>query len=257
MASYFGGVFAVRLLPVGTYNVTIQAKGFNRVEVRDVVVHAGTDTDLGIRVLAVGGSAEVVNVEGTAPLVDTTGAQITASFESKKILSTPIGSGFDALALYTPGIVSAGGSGYANSNGAQISANGQRSQSNNFQINGQDNNDTSVSGPSIFFGNQDVIAEMQVVTQFNAEYGRNTGAVVNYVTKSGGNQFHGSAFEYQNNSAFWSMTNREKTPIRGWCVPYGNYPIQSGKWPANPAAAGCSIKRISIIALAGCSAVQC
>ena len=67
----------------------------------------------------------------------------------------------------------------------------------NSEIDGQTNNDNSIGGPSFFFSNQDALQEVQVVTsEMGAEYGRNMGSVVNYITKQGTNTFHGSGFEY-------------------------------------------------------------
>jgi outer membrane receptor protein involved in Fe transport len=78
-----------------------------------------------------------------------------------------------------------------------LSVNGNRARSNNFQIDGSDNNDLSVSGPALFVDAQDSLQEYQVITNnFSAQYGRNQGAIVNLVTKSGTNDFHGTLFEY-------------------------------------------------------------
>ena len=98
------------------------------------------------------------------------------------------GAGFDNLALYVPGVANTGSTNFSNTNGAAIGNNGLRGRSNNFQIDGQANNDNSVAGPSIFLSNPDVLGEVQVVSNnFGAEYGRNSGTVVNYVTKAGTN----------------------------------------------------------------------
>ena len=96
--------------------------------------------------------------------------------------------------LFAPGVATAGSGGFSNNNGAELSINGQRARSNNYQLDGQNNNDNTIGGPSIFFGNQDTIAELQVVTNFDAEYGRNMGGVVNYITKAGTNAFHGTGY---------------------------------------------------------------
>jgi hypothetical protein len=88
-------------------------------------------------------------------------------------------------------------SGGVNTNGTGLSVNGNRARSNNFQIDGSDNNDLSVAGPALFVDAQDSLQEYQVITNnFSAQYGRNQGAIINLVTKSGTNDFHGSLFEY-------------------------------------------------------------
>src|SRR5262249_26190984 len=208
-----------RGLPGGSYTVAIEAPKFTRLKMSDVVVNANRDTALGARTLSIG-SAEVVTVEGGAPLVEAHSSQITATFESKTVADLPLYGSFDMLAYFTPGVVSAGSNGFSNNNGADLSVNGQRGRSNNFQIDGQSNNDNSVAGPSIFVGNQDIIAEFNIITNnFGVEYGRNSGSVVNYVTKSGTNAFHGSAFEYHTNSLFDSLANQEKNPATfGFCI---------------------------------------
>jgi hypothetical protein len=213
------GFFTLRSVALGIYTVSIEAPKFEKLVTRDVIVNAGKDTALGARTLAVGSSSEVINVEGTAPLVDVQGAQITSTVDSKRIDAMPIGNGLDSIALFTPGVVSTGQGRFGNTNGPNISANGQRSRSNNFQIDGQANNDPSVTGPSIFLGNPDIVAEFQVVTNYGAEYGRNTGAVVNYVTKSGTNSLHGTAFEFLTPSTFDSLSNSEKSALLGFCLP--------------------------------------
>jgi hypothetical protein len=213
------GIIQLRDLPIGTYNLTIESSGFRRFESRGVGVEVGKETTLGIIKLEVGSTAEAVTVEGTAPLVEATTDQISQTFDSQKVSDLPMGNTFDSLALFVPGIATAGDASFSNNNGAELSANGQRARANNFQIDGQSNNDNSIGGPDIFFGNQDAISELQVVTNYDAQFGRNTGAVINYVTKSGTNQFHGTAYEIWDGATFDSMTNEDKNPLLGYCPP--------------------------------------
>jgi hypothetical protein len=213
------GVIQLRDLPIGTYNLAIESGGFRRFESRGVGVEVGKETSLGTVKMEIGSTAEAVTVEGTAPLVEATTDQISETFAAQKVTDLPMGNTFDSLALFVPGIVTAGDAGMSNNNGAELSVNGQRGRANNFQIDGQSNNDNSIGGPDIFFGNQDAISEIQVVTNYDAQFGRNTGAVVNYVTKAGTNQFHGSAFEIWDGATFDSMTNEDKNPLLGYCPP--------------------------------------
>ncbi|MFY9559675.1 MAG: TonB-dependent receptor [Terriglobales bacterium] len=213
------GIFTLRALPPGTYAVTIQAPNFRKYENKGVVVSVGSGADLGHIKMEVGAASETLTVEGTAPLIETNTQQITASFDARKAQDLPVGNTLDSLALFVPGIASAGDVSFSNNNGAEIAVNGQRARSNNYQLDGQANNDNSVGGPSIFFGNQDAIAELQIVTNYSAEYGRNMGAVVNYITKSGTNSFHGSAYELYNGSTFDSLRNESKSALFGWCQP--------------------------------------
>jgi outer membrane receptor protein involved in Fe transport len=214
-----GGVVQLPSMPPGTYNIVVQMKGFSSYRVQHVVVEVGKDTSLGAMNLEVGSTAETVTVEGTAPLVENTTDQLSQSFDSKQITDVPLGNGYDSFVLFSPGVATAGSGGMSNDNGAQLAINGQRSRSNNFQIDGQNNNDNTIGGPSFFFGNQDAIAELQVVTNFDAEYGRNMGGVVNYITKTGTNAFHGTGYEFWQGDTFDSLQNQEKTPLDGFCAP--------------------------------------
>src|ERR1700733_6967571 len=207
------GVVQLPALPPGTYAVTVVAKGFSTYEAESVLVEVGKDTSLGPINLKLGSSSEVVEVEGTAPLVESTTDQLSETFDTKQVASVPLGNTYDSLVLFTPGVSTAGSGGFSNNNGAELSINGQRSRSNNFQLDGQNNNDNTIGGPSIFFGNQDSIAELQVVTNFDAEYGRNMGGVVNYITKGGTNAFHGTGFEFWQGDHFDSLQNQEKSPL--------------------------------------------
>jgi hypothetical protein len=194
------GGFVLSNLQPGAYTVTVEpTAGFSKKSVTDVNVPIGTTTDLPIA-LSVGSPTEIVTVTSTGEEVITRDqAQISTTFETRKIEDLPsngAGGGLDTLALLAPGVVASRNSG-VNTDGAGLSVNGNRGRSNNFQIDGSDNNDLSIGGPSLFVDNQSQVAEYQVITNnFSAQYGRNSGAVVNIVTKSGGNQFHGDLFEY-------------------------------------------------------------
>lgn len=213
------GVVQLPSLPPGTYNVVIEEKGFSIYTVQGVKVEVGKDSGLGGISLSVGGTAETVTVEGTAPLVESTTDQISQTFETKEVANVPLGNTYDSFVLFTPGVATAGSGGFENNNGAELSINGQRGRSNNYQLDGEANNDTVIGGPSFFFGNQDAIAELQVVTNFDAEYGRNMGGVVNYVTKDGTNEFHGTGYEFWQGATFDSFPNQDKNPVDGFCAP--------------------------------------
>ena len=191
------GAFALRSLPPGTYKVTIEAPNFRTTVLDKVEVSVARDTDLGTAKLELGKVGETVQVEGAAPIIEASTSQVTTTFDTKAVADLPLSGSFDALTLFIPGVADSGDNSFSNSNGASFSSNGLRGRSNNFQIDGQSNNDNSVAGPSIFLGNQDALDQVSVITNdFGVEYGRASGSVVNYVTKSGTNDFHGSAFEY-------------------------------------------------------------
>ncbi len=213
------GIVALRDLPPGAYDLKIEAPNFRTFESKSLIVNVGRDTGLGTVQLLVGSSSESITVEGSAPLIESTTDQISETFTTEKVTSLPMGNSFDSLALFLPGVATAGDVSFSNNNGAEVSVNGLRARANNFQIDGQSNNDNSIAGPSIFFGNQDAISELQVVTNYDAQFGRNSGAVINYVTKSGTNQFHGTAFEFWQGSKFDSLENNEKNPLLDFCLP--------------------------------------
>jgi hypothetical protein len=211
------GTFELRGLQVGTYTVTIEASGFSKTQVNNVVTNVGRATSLGLQTLGVASAEQSVTVEASAPILQTDTMQIGESFQTKKLADLPVGNGLDIVTLFTPGVAPAGDSGFSNQGGAQFGTNGQRPRDNNFQLDGQSNNDTSIGGPLIFFGNQDAVAEVQVLTNYSAEYGRNTGTVVNYITKAGTNNFHGSAYEIYNGNWLDSLANQDKSPLFGVC----------------------------------------
>lgn len=213
------GYFLIANLPIGTYTLTIEAPQFASLKVNNVDVNSGQNHNVGSQMLNIGASSESITVEASAPLIETTSAQIGGTFDTQAVTQLPnAGVGFDNLALYVPGVANTGSTNFSNTNGAAIANNGLRGRSNNFQIDGQANNDNSVAGPSIFLSNPDVLGEVQVVTNnFGAEYGRNTGSIVNYVTKSGTNSFHGSGFEYNTGDWSFSKQNGQKNPLLGFC----------------------------------------
>src|SRR5579863_4481881 len=227
------GLLALRDLPPGPYSVRIEARSFSPYEASNLSVEVGKDTALAVVKLQLGSATETVNVETAPPLVESTTDQISETFSAEKVSSLPVGNSFDSLALFIPGVATAGDASFSNNNGAEISVNGERARANNFQIDGQSNNDNSIAGPSIAFGNQDAIAEVQVVTNYDAEFGRNTGAVVNYVTKAGTNQFHGTGYEFWQGSIFDSLENQEKSPLFGFC-PAGVSPSTGCTTPKVP-----------------------
>jgi len=229
------GYFLIANLPIGNYLLTIEASRFSGLKINDVDVNSGQNHNIGSQTLKVGASSESIEVEATAPLIETTSAQIGGTFDSQAVSQLPnAGAGFDNLALYVPGVVNTGSTNFSNTNGAAIANNGLRGRSNNFQIDGQANNDNSVAGPSIFLSNPDVLGEVQIVSNnFGSEYGRNSGTIVNYITKSGTNKFHGSGYEYNTGDWSFSKQNGQKNPLLGFC------PSNVAAGTATPFAAHC------------------
>jgi outer membrane receptor protein involved in Fe transport len=207
-----GGFVITNLLP-GTYSVTVStATGFKTKTISAIDVRLGLDTEVRIE-LEVGSAQETVTVTASSEELVQTTSEISSNFESRKVTDLPsnaAGGGIDTLALSVPGVTP--GFGNVNSNGTTLSVNGNRARSNNFSIDGTDNNDLSIGGPSYFVSNTELVGEFQIITNnYSAQYGRNQGAIVNIVTKGGTNEFSGSAFIYHRNaSEFDAMDNLER-----------------------------------------------
>ncbi len=228
------GNFLFSTLPLGSYTITTTASGFGQTVLNHVQVVAGNATPLKIT-LSLGQAAQTVEVEASAAeLVNTESAQIETTISEEQLVSAPVTGALDNLALMAPGVVNVHMDGNSNTNGVNFSVNGQRGRSNNSEIDGQTNNDTSIGGPSFFFDNQDAIQEVQVLTgDMGAQYGRNMGAIVNYITKSGSNSFHGTGFEIYTGSWLSSLMQYQKDPNFGGCAGTPGCNINAPKFVQN------------------------
>ena len=208
------GLFRFSLIPVGDYKVEVSAQHFKTAVQNNVLVTA-RDSNIGTVQLSVGETSTTVEVTADAPLIETTNAQVTNTF-SGTTLTTFAGvqenEGLDNLALFVPGVVSVRDNSFSNTNGgAGFSVNGLRGRNNDQQIDGQNNNDNSVAGPGLFVSDAEFVQQYVLVTnQFGPEYGRNAGSVVNIITKSGGNAWHGSIYGNENNSILNSLNNYQR-----------------------------------------------
>src|SRR5438309_3076259 len=188
-------------VPVGNYQVQVNHPGFKKYLRKGIVVNLNEVVNLDIP-LVVGGSTETVEVSGAAPLVDTTSTQLGAVVGSRAVSELPLAQrdSYQLLQLQ-PGVQSQLGvdNVYGSDRAGVVSVNGGRGRDNNFTVNGGDGNDQFANLPAIQ-PSPDSIAEFRILTNtFDAEYGRNSGAVVNVVTKSGENEFHGNLYEFFRN----------------------------------------------------------
>ncbi len=204
-------------LPIGSYQLTVEATNFTKFVQNGIRLVVNQDAVIDVA-LKTGGVQEVVTVTENASLLNTTTAEVSTRFDEKRLSELPIAPNrnvFNVL-LSVPGIsqLSSGQTGFAN--GISFSSNGGRLRSNNFMLDGQDINDPSVSGGQIALNNPDAIGEVRIITnQFLAEYGRNSGAVVNFIGKSGTNNYHGSGFVFHNNENLNACSNLDKQA--GFC----------------------------------------
>jgi hypothetical protein len=211
------GTFRFNLIPAGEYKVEVSAQHFKTAVENSVVVSSGRDSGLGSIKLSVGETSTTVEVSADAPLIETSQAQVTNTFSGVQ-LATFAGvqenQGLDNLALFVPGVSSSRDNNFSNTNGGGgFSSNGLRGRNNDQQIDGQNNNDNSVGGPGLFLSDAEFVSQYVLVTnQFGPEYGRNSGSVVNIITKSGTNAWHGSIFGSENNSILNSLNNFDKNP---------------------------------------------
>ena len=206
------GGYVMAELPAGVYSVMVQATGLAPVA-QNVVVNVGVDTTADFDVTDVQRHVESLTVVAENPVVETTRDVLGAVVEHKLVAELPLnGRDFGKLVALTPG-ATVDPSGVAGTQGGfgQFNINGNRDRSNNYTLDGTDNNDpffnnsalnqTGIGGAPASLLPIEAIQEFNLQSHFAAEYGRNSGSVVNIVTRSGGNHFHGSAFEFLRNSA--------------------------------------------------------
>src|SRR5712692_4156347 len=190
------GAYQFPQLPPATYSLAAEATGFKKASIASVLVEVDQITRADIA-LEVGNVTEVVEVEGAATLLEADKSTLSSVVDSRTIANMPLNARqFLDLALLTPGVQPAAAGTVGGFNVA-----GARSQSNIFLIDGISNLNTVTNAPLNQFRITDAVQEFAVQTSVALpEFGRGTGGQVNIVTKSGGNQLHGSAFEYFRNT---------------------------------------------------------
>jgi outer membrane receptor protein involved in Fe transport len=203
------GLYRITNLPRGTYEVTAELQGFKILRQSDVLLTVGDTVRLDFP-LEVGTVSESVTVKGQSPLVNVEEGRVSYLVDEKRVAELPL-NGRNAMQLMelqpganaNPGNVVLGGS----AGGTSAFVNGQRNRANNFMLDGTDNNDQFTAGRVAINPNVDVIQEFRVSTNnFSAEFGRNSASAVSVVTKSGTNQYHGTAYEFIRNDALDSRS---------------------------------------------------
>ncbi len=224
------GTYSVSELPIGNYSVTVEKEGFASFVAKSVSVNVAAQTRVDAS-LRPGSVSETVEISADAlPQVETASDTLGATLTSREVQNLPInGRDYTKLIYLTPGIAGSPDQ-ITDSPGSYgtFSMNGARGRSNNFLLDGTDmndgfRNDPAVNQPGVFGAPAtilpvDAVQDLNVMSNFQPEYGRSAGAVINIVTKSGTNQLHGSAFEYFRNNAldarnYFNDTGSQQAPF--------------------------------------------
>ncbi|HWG21898.1 MAG TPA: TonB-dependent receptor [Terracidiphilus sp.] len=219
------GFYHFSELAPGNYSLQVTASGFKKKLVDNVAVVAETPRDVNVS-LETGGAVESVTVnESQAPSLQTADASIGSTISSEEVERLPIvgGDPYELLrtapgitgdgarsgnggAVFLPNAAGPGGSNngiFQTENGVQITADGQRQADNNFMLDGVSVNSLTHGGNAVVTPNEEAVGQMTVIsTSYDASDGRNTGAQIKVVTKSGGNAMHGGAFFLYDNPGF-------------------------------------------------------
>jgi outer membrane receptor protein involved in Fe transport len=195
-----GGRFNFPRLPVGSYRVEATLQGFRKFATPTFRLDVEDIRQVNV-VMTVGTVNEGVTVSGTSPTVETVGGTLSQIVDERRIRELPL-NGRDPLQLQVllPGVVQGNGFTTMQQEGG-ISVHGLRGISNNYMLDSGDNNDV-LGGVAAIVPNPDALEEFTVQTSnFGAQYGRNMGAVINAVTKSGTNKFRGGAYDFTRHDA--------------------------------------------------------
>ncbi len=218
------GSYRIPELPIGTYDVTIEKSSFRTSVTKDVQVSVAAERRVDTA-LELGAVNEQILVSGEAlPQIETTSDTLGGTLTQETVKDLPInGRDYTKVIYLNPGVAGSPDQ-ITDSPGSfgEFSMNGARGRSNNYLLDGTDMNDGYRNDPAINQGGVfatpsailpiDAVSDLRVLSNFEPEYGRNGGAVVNIVTKSGTNQFHGSVFEYFRNDALDARNYFDVTP---------------------------------------------
>jgi hypothetical protein len=201
------GTFFVSGIVPGMYQIEAELQGFKKYSRRDVRLEIGKTTTADLR-LEVGSLEETITVQAESPIVDTTSKEVGGSLSARELVELPsVNRNFVGFVGLLPGIIPSISTESFGSD--SVTVNGQDPRNNNYMLDGANNNDDVIGQRA---GTQartaiESVQEFQVITnQFDAEFGRTTGAVINAVTKQGTNAWRGSAFAFFQDA---SMTKRD------------------------------------------------
>jgi len=213
-------------LAAGVYSIKASAPGFSSAEAKDVELLVGRTATQNFS-LSPGGVSETVEVTATAPLVDQTKTDVSTNITPEQITELPlIGRDIADLAYLAPGVKAADSYDPTKNRYSILSVNGDGGRNVNVTVNGIDNKDNTVGGPVMQLP-AEAVQEFQVSTQrFSAVNGRSAGAAINVITKSGSNNFHGSAFGFFRDQAL----NADQKLANGDGTTSSSNPPYSRQW---------------------------
>ena len=205
-----GGDYRFEALPAGTYQLTVKAPNFKESVTNSVEVHAATTTTADVK-LQVGSATEHVDVEANAIQVQTDNASLGETVEGQQVRELPLnGRSFVQLTQLAPGVSAANNFDSKNKGlqgGVDFSVNGNQTTNNLYLVDGANNNDTGSNRTILIYPSIESIAEFKMLrNSYGAEYGGAAGAVINIVTRSGSNDWHGSALYSGRNTALNART---------------------------------------------------
>ncbi|HYO82232.1 MAG TPA: TonB-dependent receptor, partial [Bryobacteraceae bacterium] len=211
------GLYTIPFLPPGTYRVEAEAGGFKRISRDNVELRATVSTRIDLQ-LEPGQVSETVEVTAETPLLQTDRAEVSRSFSTKPVTELPLADrSFQSLVGLMPGVAPPSVD-FTRAEDPQgttfFRANGQGNSANNTQVDGVDNTNPTL-GLTVYIPSAEVVQEVNITTSnYNAEFGRAGGAIINVVTRGGTNDLHGSLFEFHRNTAFRARNMFNVAPQR-------------------------------------------
>lgn len=221
------GLYSAQSLQVGRYSVSVAPQGFKKTIATGIEVHVSDRVVVDLN-LEVGLVSETVTVNDAAQLVETESGKVSSLVSEKQVTELPLnGRNYAALVTLVPGLSAPNEGGAFGTRGTgldshvDVSVNGNQSNANMWTVDGVNNMDVGSNATLLVFPSIDSIAEFRVErNSFSAEYGQAQGAVINLVTKGGGNDFHGSLFEFFRNDKlnandwFSNQAGIKRPPLR-------------------------------------------
>jgi hypothetical protein len=200
------GVYTIPGVPVGTYVVRAESPGFKTLTTNPLTVEAGQTARVNVK-LEVGAVSENLEVVGVSTVLQTETSTVGEVISGTTVTALPLnGRNFAQLSLLLPGVQTHSPDTYntpkQSSDSGRPYVNGQREQSNNFMLDGIDQNE-AVDNLVAYYPSPDALAEMRIETNnYSAQFGNVAGGVISAIIKSGSNEFHGNAFEFARNDKF-------------------------------------------------------